>query len=72
MSCSLIVNMMSLVNIRDLCKWGKTIYIMTFRMAFAILDMIVFHFSLQGGDVMEHNDGKCHVFTFKYVRGRYS
>ena len=28
------------------------------------LEMIVLRFSIQGKDIVEHTNGKCHVFTF--------
>ena len=30
--------------------------------------MIVIRFGMQGEDVIEHTNGKCHVFTFQYAR----
>ena len=33
--------------------------------------MIVLHFSMQGEDIVEQTNGKCHVFTFKYAREKY-
>ena len=45
---------------------------MPFRRAPGILDMIVFRFSMQGEDIMEHINGECHVFTFEYARGKYT
>ena len=30
------------------------------------------HFCMQEEDIIEHNDGKCHVLPFLYARGRYS
>ena len=27
--------------------------------------------NMQGEDIVEQTNGKCHVFTFKYARGRY-
>ena len=37
-----------------------------------ILELIVLGFSMQGEDILEHTNGKCHVFTFMYARGRFS
>ena len=28
------------------------------------------HFSMQGGDIVEHTNGKCHVSTISYARER--
>jgi hypothetical protein len=67
----LIANMISFVNINNLCKW-KNIHIMMSRVAHWTLQLIVLHFSMQRGDIFERTNGKCHVFTFRYLRGRYS
>ena len=58
----LIANMISFINISNFFQW-KNIYIMTFRAAQWIW-MIVMRFSMQGEDIFEHTNGKCHVFTF--------
>ena len=34
--------------------------------------MIVVHFNMQGEDIFEHTNGKCHVLAFKYARRRFS
>jgi hypothetical protein len=34
--------------------------------------MIVLQFGMQGEDILEHTNGKYHVFAFWYARGRYS
>ena len=33
--------------------------------------MVVLHFSMQGEDINEHTNGKCHVLTFQVARGKY-
>ena len=33
------------------------------------LEMIVLRFNMQGEDIMEHTNGKCHMFTFQNARG---
>ena len=32
------------------------------------LEMIVLHFNMQGEDIMEHTNDKCHVLTFSCAR----
>ena len=34
--------------------------------------MVILCFSMQKEDVFECIDGKCHVLTFQYARGKYS
>ena len=34
--------------------------------------MIVLGFSVQGEDITKHPNGKCHVSTFQYARGKHS
>ena len=36
------------------------------------LEMVVWHFSMRGEDMIEHTNAQCRVYTFKYARGRYS
>ena len=33
--------------------------------------MIVLWVGMQGENIIEHTNGKCHVFAFSYARGRY-
>ena len=33
--------------------------------------MVVLCSSMQGGDIIEHTIGKCHVFVFHYARGKH-
>ena len=55
----LIVNMILFIDI-NIVFTLKNIYIMIIGM----LEMIVFHFSTQRKNIIEHTNGKCHVFTF--------
>ena len=38
----------------------------TLRSTFRILKMIVLCFSIQEGDVIEHTNGKCHMFILLF------
>lgn len=37
-----------------------------------MLEMKILHFNMQGEDITEHTNGKCHVLRFLYVRERFS
>ena len=45
---------------------------MTFSVVYWILEMMVLRSSMQVEDIIEHTNGKCHVFRFQHARGRYS
>ena len=59
------------VNISNSFKWDFIYITRHFVYHIRILEMIVLHVSTQGKNMIEPTNGKRHVFTFKYVGGRY-
>jgi hypothetical protein len=37
-----------------------------------IYGMIILRVNMQGEDIIEHTNAKCHVLTFQFASGRYS
>ena len=63
-SCPLIANTTSFVNISNFFKW-RNIYIMTLGVAHwdTLDDRLAFWYA-KGKSFFQHTNGKCHVFTF--------
>ena len=60
-----LVNIDKFLNIIWITIWH-------FAQHIGMLEMIVLCFSMHEDDIIEHTNGKCHVFTFLYGRGVYS
>ena len=65
----LIVIMTLFVNNSEFLK-REIIYLMTHSVAHYSTWDYTFALEYARGDVVEHTNGKCHVFTFQYTRGR--
>ena len=63
MSCSLFANMKLFVNIRFIFKVKMYICCIMKCSTLVLLEMIVLRSSMQGEDIIEHANGRCHVCT---------